>query len=359
MPRRRRVTKKIRILLILLVVIVISVLSVSFNLLHLVNGNTINDLSYTLLLQPDRYYSTNKKSAIVTLISNHTTDIEGLSNAIYLLEKNVLNDNSNINDVKTPIIVFHQGDLTTKQRTFIVQKSTRPISFPIVNDFDTFPSGFDPRNEKTVWAKRSKWGYQQMCRFWVSQIWNHPAIQPHETIMRIDSDSCFLKKLSRREKHAAIPGLSNQNIVYHPNLPILHDAWPNHGLWETILEYIKRNKIRPKHEEYFRLAQKTWNESSKLLMFQNNLEIDRISFFQSSEVKKFQNYLVEEEPSFGIFRKRWGDAPIRFLTLALFATPEQIESSTLIPGYKHGKKGGCNVKDIRIWMKRSSTIFGS
>jgi hypothetical protein len=59
---------------------------------------------------------------------------------------------------------------------------------------------------------------------------------------------------------------------------------------------------------------------------------------QSPEVMAWHYAVTEEEP-LGVFRNRWGDAIVRFATMAIFAAPEEIEGMKRPVGYSHGP--GC------------------
>jgi hypothetical protein len=312
----------------------------------------------------------NQKMAVVTLISNHTSDIHGVSNAIRQLHQH------NIVEDTTPILIFHQGDLTKIQQQYILRANlghhATHISFPIQTDFDKFPPNFNPSAEAPIFVKRSKWGYQHMCRFWISLVWTHPALRSLDAILRIDADSCFLQDMTAAANDVPVVvglmggiGWRNNNAynkspppsrtIYHANPPIVNDAWPNHGLWEFVLQYKQIHDIQPKNPLLFALAERTWKESKRLPMFRNNLELDRLDFFQSPPVQAFQKDVVgaanNNNNNSDFYRYRWGDAPIRFLTLALFAAPDQLEASLeLIPGYQHGSEV-CGTEEIRVWKK--------
>lgn len=278
------------------------------------------------------------KMAVVALISNLTSDIEGIANAIQQL-----------NPTDVPVLIFHQGDVTIAQQDYIRAKigtTTSKITFPIQADFDKFPPNFNPSVEAPMFVKRSKWGYQHMCRFWISLVWHHLALQAFDTILRIDADSCFSSPHSN-DTNTLMLSLP-PDTVYKANPPIVNDAWPNHGLLDSVQDYVRVHDIQPKNPKLLHLAQQTLDKEHRLPMFRNNLELDRLSFFQSTPVQDFQRYLVS---NFEFYRYRWGDAPIRFLTLAIFATSEQLEMSLeLIPGYQHGAPA-CGTKEIRVWKK--------
>ena len=56
-------------------------------------------------------------------------------------------------------------------------------------------------------------------------------------------------------------------------------------------------------------------------MYYNNFEVSSVPFFRRMEVLKWTNAVLD---SGGIFLYRWGDAPLRYLTLALFASPAEV-----------------------------------
>ena len=118
-------------------------------------------------------------------------------------------------------------------------KITRSISPHHVDfehiDFTLFPPFFDQKVEESNWNKRSKWGYQQMIRFWISRIWDHPAVVENcESVLRIDSDSCFLETT---EEGVGLEGLG-EGIVYRANKLRKDCGEYTEGLWDLAKSYI-------------------------------------------------------------------------------------------------------------------------
>jgi hypothetical protein len=62
------------------------------------------------------------------------------------------------------------------------------------------------------------------------------------------------------------------------------------------------------------------------------LEVVRISFFLSPNV---QHFLRTVHESAGIYYYRWGDAPLRFILLAIFARSDQVTHFPSNVGYSH------------------------
>lgn len=136
---------------------------------------------HTFSLQP---YS--KTTCIATLVSNDDEDIDDLRIALKSL------NNLNL-DSKTKIIIFYESDLTMSHTNKITKSlPSHHIDFEYIN-FQTFPEQFNPSVEDSNWHKRSKWGYHQMIRFWITRVWDFESVRENcDSLMRVDSDSCFL-----------------------------------------------------------------------------------------------------------------------------------------------------------------------
>ena len=87
------------------------------------------------------------------------------------------------------------------------------------------------------------------------------------------------------------------------------------------------------------MARRFWEEKDNHLhkaclpTFYNNFEITSVAFMRLPEVRKWHSR-VSEEPPFGVFRRRWGDAGVKFLTMAMFAEEREIVR-TEVKGYEH------------------------
>ena len=64
-----------------------------------------------------------------------------------------------------------------------------------------------------------------------------------------------------------------------------------------------------------------FNHSIEIPNYWNNFEMIDISFTQRREVL---NFVKAVDDSQGIYLYRWGDAPLRYITLALFSNAQQI-----------------------------------
>jgi len=140
----------------------------------------------------------------------------------------------------------------------------------------------------------SKWGYQQILRFWTTKIWEHPVLDDYSTYMRFDADSCITKRLN---EYPYLPGLpADTPHVYAANRFTMDGPTYVAGLFELAKDYVALNNITVKNPEL-------WEAARERKMVYNNFEISNIAFFRQPAVMAFQRSFSDAEP-FGVFRKR-------------------------------------------------------
>jgi hypothetical protein len=82
--------------------------------------------------------------------------------------------------------------------------------------------------------------------------------------------------------------------------------------------FIAKNNITARNPD---MLADLFNRTLDIPNFWNNFEVVDLSFMQRKEVLDFIQAVDESK---GIFLYRWGDAPLRYITLALFANATQI-----------------------------------
>jgi hypothetical protein len=82
--------------------------------------------------------------------------------------------------------------------------------------------------------------------------------------------------------------------------------------------YIAENKLIAQNPD---LLADVFNHTVEVPNFWNNFEVVDLSFIRRKDVLDFTKAVDESK---GIFLYRWGDAPLRYVTLALFANSSQI-----------------------------------
>eukprot|EP00586_Coscinodiscus_wailesii_P019504 CAMPEP_0172504144 /NCGR_PEP_ID=MMETSP1066-20121228/175857_1 /TAXON_ID=671091 /ORGANISM="Coscinodiscus wailesii, Strain CCMP2513" /LENGTH=379 /DNA_ID=CAMNT_0013280173 /DNA_START=11 /DNA_END=1150 /DNA_ORIENTATION=+ len=287
-----------------------------------------------------RHLLTKDIPAITSLIPNTPNDLRDFCLALRSLESLAVTDESL---KQAPVFAFHEGDITPIQKETIRACTDRPVYFPVVN-FD-FPPGFDVSTEmenskmaRTVATGgqnlgRPAWGYAQMIRFWTSRVWKHEALAGYDSIMRIDTDSCFIN--GGDEEDLNLPGVMKRYVYRSKGPGTGINQWID-GLYDFAVEYMRREGITPANPELWKVIEDTWKENGVLRTVGTNFEVSRLSFFRRTDVAKWLDALTESPP-YGVFRHRWGDAQTRVLTLAMFAKKENI-LLRVHPGYVHGRE---------------------
>jgi len=300
--------------------------------------STISEVPLTFLHMK---YPDEPRYAIVTLVTNATDEVEKLCTAL----KSLTFLRGDVPGFPAPVLVFNEGDLSPEQLQSLVGCSVddRALAFPTV-DFGSFPEGFDPEEEEPLFRVegRSKWGYYQMIRFWISGIWKHEALEPFDIVMRIDSDSCF------KSVNEYLPRFRVQSAIYHSQyVGMASEKKYLEGLYDFAVDWLASQDMPPTNTLMWHMVKSNWERSGKLPVFMTNFEIIRKKFMQHPEVRKWQDALTEHEP-FGIYRHRWSDSVVRFLTASMFIQTENIMTSQA-EGYHHRKD--CAKKDVEKALK--------
>ena len=216
------------------------------------------------------------------------------------------------------IFIYHNGDLDRSALTTDVLRDpalTRLVELT-GTDWDRLPEGFDPSTRVNDFKKRSEWGYNHMIRFWFADVFWRPELQAFDYLVRLDSDACLFGPL-------VLPDAIEPHHVYKPNVWNADRGEYVEGLWDTVQNYISKEKIEPRNTWMWSLSLLFHKRLGRELGYYNNFEITRREFFQQPNVKSFTDRIVSQAP-YGIYKHRWGDAILRYITLALFSSREEI-----------------------------------
>jgi hypothetical protein len=103
-----------------------------------------------------------------------------------------MNDNHD-----TDLIIFHSDYINRNDIHEYRTATKRFIDFlnvdTVMTRIPTEIENFDPYLTDSTWSARSKWGYQNMIRFWFRDIFLLDVMQNVEYYLRLDDDSSFLK----------------------------------------------------------------------------------------------------------------------------------------------------------------------
>lgn len=245
-------------------------------------------LFINFLYKKIQLYNGNKKALIVLLYYN---EIRTFINRNYIFLKQKYHDK----------LIFYVTENITLQEKY------RNIEYNVIDissTFYKFPYKFNESEYISIYRRRGKWNYQHMCRFFFRDIFLHPSLYDVDIYMRLDSESILNTTVN-------LFNYMKSDIVYMHNR-IFNDAeFVVNGLKDYIESLVKVLNVDIRDiRHYSNTFKKT------VLGYYNNFEICRMSFFRSKEIFQFV-FLVDF--SYGQFIYRWGDAPLRYISLSLFA----------------------------------------
>lgn len=154
-------------------------------------------------------------------------------------------------------------------------------------------------------------GYRGMCRFNLVEFFKH--LKEYEYYWRLDLDSVILSKINYDvfqylKKNKKTYGYIGELPEHPPTIQLINPFIKN---------YIEKYSVKDKFLPY--LLDKFGNYNFRMIY--NNFEICRVDFHTTIENTNFIN---EVDKTGYIYEYRWGDAPLRTLSLALHLDRDKI-----------------------------------
>jgi hypothetical protein len=254
----------------------------------------------------------NSTNAIAVLTSHD--DFMELASRLTQLDARLLDNCS------SAILLFHTGFPFASEFAQIMNATRRRVIFRNVDKyFASFPDGFNPYINEPTFVKRGKWNYHQMIRFWFKLIFEIEEIQRFEYVMRLDTDSRLIGRWFN-----VFELMRTRQLVYLANEQHfeLEKVLPGTmNLQKFFVAYQKQIKLVPQDQAKVDSA----FTKDGIRTYYNNFEVFQTKFFRRTSVRAWIDAI---DASHGIYKYRWGDAMLRYLTLALFAKDYQIGHRT-------------------------------
>lgn len=257
---------------------------------------------------------------IVYLLGNSQQNLDDLNKSLSLLYQNYLID------FPCPVLLFFEEESSAKISR-IIEEHPNIVFDPIAITFslpdynkdilEQIPEFFPHPthgNGPLGWGHPGfSLGYRHMCNFFAGDIFLNQSLQKYNYYLRLDTDSFLLRKIDRdlfieMKVCGAVYGYIEEAIQY--DNPKVID-----GMWQCLREHYPEIETIPQGKMYY-----------------NNFEICDLDFFRSKPYQDFYNLI---KASGGIYIKRWGDAPIRYVGVNLLKGNKkclQIKNIT----YQHG-----------------------
>ena len=273
-----------------------------------VHSNDISDLGRSKIYSsmPNRALS-HTKNLITILTASISSKL--------LIRLQLVDDNFQDN-FTTPLLIMHSGKLYEAQLVQVSTMMKRPVLFLNIADaFRLFPINFDPCQATTSYRVRGKWNYLLMIRFWFKFIFELPQLKDYEYIMRLDDDSQMIGKwinvFDEMRAKNAVYFANNVDVDLEEQLP------GTMKLKEVTDKYIQQNNVIVKQSDMLNGA----FSNNTVRNYYNNFEVSKVEFFQRQNVRRWVDAIDATQ---GIFKYRWGDAVLRYLTLAIFARRQEV-----------------------------------
>ena len=219
---------------------------------------------------------------------------------------------------KYPLILFHDRNIDESAQKLLRSWTNSSLFFQEVN-FVT-PQGI---NESQVTdhcfggISSHPMAYRNMCRFLAKGILAEPilASQKLEYVLRLDDDSVFTKPIN----YDIFGVMSSRQLQY--GYAKINDDVPDCvvGLEEAVQHYFNRKGMHQKIP---------WKMPQQ---YYNNFELSDIKLWRSADYTQYINYI---DVLGGIYKYRWGDAPIKSLFVSFLVEKNSTHHFSDI-GYFH------------------------
>ena len=228
-----------------------------------------------------------------------------------------------------PVVIFHEGDLiddNTQNNLALTLGTSMPLAFERI---DFASNSLRPAPVSHRYSRK----YLDMCRFFTLMLPTHPILTLFEFYWRLDTHSFIFGATSIADPFEI---MQQQQIQYA--FIMTNEEADNYAidLWSTFHQFLQRHCLKPSRA--VRQTQTDWFGRYSLSIIFTNFAIANVSLWRHHSL--VQAWLQTVDRSGGIYRHRWGDAPIHTLALAQFVERDRIVRLRYF-GYFHRREYVC------------------
>ena len=285
---------------------------------HVTSDSDQNDITWKVKwfnAEPDSYLG------VIVYLTRHG-EIDSLRTSLTQLAKLLV-------DHPRPVAIFHEGDFNDNDTQHSLAQILAPY-MPLCFEHIHFTnSSKQPRSvHRTIHA-----AYYHMCRFFSSMILYHPLVKQFQYYWRLDAHSFIFASTPIKDPFEI---MRNQRIQYAFIMANEDDARYATELWSVFQQFLRQRCLRssPAVDK----TQVGWFRSYSLAMIFTNFAIANVSLFRDHQL--IRAWLQTAENHGGIYRYRWGDAPIHTLALTQFLPRQDIVRFRYF-GYMHQREYVC------------------
>ena len=245
-----------------------------------------------------------------------------------------------------PVAIFHEDDLSAndiQQSLAQILGNCTPLTFEHIKFSN---SSIRPGRAHRRWSPK----YFHMCRFFTLMLPNHPLLTLFSFYWRLDTHSYIFGEKPIEDPFEI---MQKRNIQYAFTMVNIDDELHTLGLWSFFHEFLKEHCLKP--SKVFRKTQPGWIDSYSAAIIFTNFAIANVSLFRDHSL--IRAWLHKVDRNGGIYRYRWGDAPIHTLILTQLISRNQIVRLRYF-GYMHRNEYVCanGIKDD-LCKAQIKTIF--
>ena len=237
------------------------------------------------------------KNAIAYLTRSDATSVRQMLHGIHLLAKNFLPWSP------ADIVIFHEADFDRS----LVEKS--PVCSALADSGIKIRFGlvdFSAEHLGMEGLTPGQKGYRHMCHFFANDIFMREELRGYDFYMRLDVDSYVLSKV----RYNVFERMRREGRKYAYRMVMNERAKVVRGLLAAATAHFTANPAPGVQAPAVR----------KVRLYYTNFEICDLEWFRSDG---WQRYFAAIDATGGIWRHRWGDAPIRWLGLQYLLRPDQ------------------------------------
>jgi len=190
------------------------------------------------------------------------------------------------------VILLHDGELSNSTRLALTNASPFPLYFHEI-------LFIQPRDEK--WANESNVSYKRMCAFWFHYFFELDFLPDY--VMRLDTDSCLVSDMDTNPFRYMYE--NQMEYMYHS---VFHEPFYAVEDLQNFTSHHPGQSVNTATNNALTL----WFPAS-MHVFSTNLEWFYIPAFRRPHILEWKDQVRHHG---GVFRHRWGDAPLRTIVAA-------------------------------------------
>lgn len=230
-----------------------------------------------------------------------------------------------------PVMVFYEPQLSPN--IISLKTATAQSSFEVrFVEVNLSPPPHIPSDAPCPYSRRTRWGYCNMIQFFMFGLFSVPEVLNLDYYWRLDTDSEILGPL--REDLFSLMARGGYTYAYQQER--LDYLFVTEGLWHSALGFLYASNLTPAWSHLTSILPSFEQANTSMVpMYYNNFEILHVPGYLA--LPRLREWLAWVDASCGIYLHRWGDAPLRWLTVHFFVDPLRVLQVTGdLLKYKHG-----------------------